>query len=288
MIFGLIPGYLFLFGKCGMPKLGIMGAGFGFSIGSWLLFFLILLQVHKQKIFQKFELFKKNHLRRTFGHLKKIFNIGWPISVQIGGELILFSLITIFFGWLGETALAARQIIVQTNSLFLMIPYGLGQAGAVLACQYVGRRNPIKVREAGNSAFFLGLLVSAISGIIYFCFPEKLCAMYLVGKEVHLDTVALASQLFLILAAMQFFDVLRTISANLLRCFYDTFYPMVVIVFFSLILSVPVCYALGFTFHFGACGILWGSVITFAISSIILMLRWNKKLKNYEKTLKAH
>ncbi len=114
----LITAYLLIFGKLGLPKLGVAGLGYAMAVQSWFSFILLMVLVRYDQVFKQFDLFNFR-VHKNWDYLKQMFKIGWPISVQISSEMLSMFVISIMIGWIGTTALAAGQIVNQI--LFLLI-----------------------------------------------------------------------------------------------------------------------------------------------------------------------
>lgn len=115
-IFMLLPGYALLFGKFGLPKIGMAGMAYASAFMSWMILILLIIYLLWQPQFKSYKLFAFTK-KSNFHYIKQLFQIGWPISVQFGAELACFVAYTIFMGWIGMQALAAAQIIMQLNMM---------------------------------------------------------------------------------------------------------------------------------------------------------------------------
>ena len=87
-------GYLLIFGKWGAPQLGIMGGGIAMLVACYCNLFLMLIIFVWHKSFKPFELFRYR-LHHEWEILRQVLQIGWPISVQMGGELLSFFFLSI-------------------------------------------------------------------------------------------------------------------------------------------------------------------------------------------------
>ena len=105
----IIGNYILIYGKLGMPEMGLLGAGISTlasRIMMVIVFAVIFFCTRRYHIYK--EGFLHNTLNRAdFLHLNKL---GWPIAMQMGMETASFSLSAIMVGWIGTTALAARAV----------------------------------------------------------------------------------------------------------------------------------------------------------------------------------
>lgn len=270
----LIPGYIFTFGKFGMPRIGIAAMGYA---NIFMNAVVIIISLSQFAIFQEYKKYQFFNLKNilTFKYTRELLSFGFFVSIQLGSEMIAFSVSTIFIGWIGEAALAAQQIVIQVNAILLMIPYGISQASSILVGQTLGARNYSAVRTIGITALTLGGICGVLLGLFYILCPKIIISLYLNphANEVA-NTVKIATILLAIAAFSQIFDIWRTIAAGTLRGLFDVKIPMFVSVFIGCLLSIPISYLLGFYFNLGAAGIRLGFVLSFFLGALILVRRF--------------
>lgn len=269
-------GYILMFGKFGLPKLGMKGMGYANACAFVIVDTIILLYFRFSKDLQKYKFFSKD--KKIFTHYSiEIFQIGWPITLMVAAELGIFSLATIFVGWLGESQLAAWQITLQINMVAFMFPMGIGQATTILISQEIGRKNYSTIRHLSYAGLLLGLICTLISCLIYFVAPKFLISFFLNLKNPTTNnTLYTAITLLYITAIMNIFDTIRSVGACALRGLKDTIIPMLIFVVLGCILSLPLGYILSFPLHLGAIGMRWSFVFAFCVGAVILLFRLHK------------
>lgn len=272
----LIPGYIFTFGKFGTPHLGIVAMGYANVFMNAVLLLISLSHFAFFKQYKKYQFFTLDKIF-AFKYTKELLNFGFFVSIQLGSEMIAFSISTIFIGWVSEAALAAQQIVMQMNAILLMIPYGISQASSILIGQATGGRNFNAIRVIGKTALILGGICGVLLGLFYVLCPKLIIALYLDPHSNSVaNTVKIATILLAIAAFSQIFDIWRTIAAGSLRGIFDVRIPMIVSVFIGCLLSVPISYILGFYFNLGAAGIRLGFVLSFFLGAVILIRRFQR------------
>ena len=269
-------GYTLIFGKFGFSAYRISGMGYANSISYVLIDAIIIGYLLLNKSFRKYNLLAWD-LKNNFHYLKEILNIGWPITLMMASELIIFSLSIIFIGWLGETSLAAQQISLQINLVAFMIPMGIGQASTILISQQLGRKNFHLVRPLGYTAMLLTLIATIITLLIYLYMPKLLIGLYInTHASFYAATINLAIMLLFVTGVMNIFDGIRCVAVSALRGLRDTITPMLIFVVLGAVLTLPSGYILAVTMHLGAVGYRYGFVIGFGIGAIILIHRFHK------------
>lgn len=274
-IFMLVPGYGLLFGKFGLPKVGMAGMAYANVFMAWAIFIFAIVYLAKP-CFKKYRIFTLVNPINTM-YLNRLFKIGYPISVQFGAELAAFSLLTIFIGWIGRPSLAAWQVVIQLNMLVIMIPYGIAQASGILIGQSIGCGHESRARVLGYAGLLLGGMFMCLVLVVYLFLPRMLVHFYLGatgGETSHIMHVAIL--LLAVGAFSQLFDGIRNIITGALRGFHDTKVPMYYSIVAIWIFGIPISYFLGFILGWGAVGISCGFLSGVFILTIILFRRFHE------------
>lgn len=275
----ILFGYALLFGKFGLPKIGIAGISLASLITYWGLFLLVIGYFYRQKQYAVFQLFKfqKKYNPDLYQYLRQIFFLGWPICLQLGALAFSFSFLTYMIGWLGKDALAAYQIASQCVGLAIMIPYGVAQASSVLVAQAVGAKKKFIDHLGFVGAACSAILVGLIS-LIYWLAPKTIIAIYLnLSDNANAQIITLAILLLMISGIIQIFDSIGVVITGALRGLHDTKIPMLITIAISWLFSIPLGYAFGFILHWGAVGLNLGFLFGSIIAAVILSMRFKHK-----------
>ncbi|WP_457600876.1 MATE family efflux transporter [Hydrogenivirga sp.] len=170
--------YCLIYGKFGLPKLGVQGAGWGIVL-SELLAFLIYLYLTRVK---------GRPFKLTFGVNRKLFlrflRIGTPTAVERAITSLSFNVFVGFLAHFGDKVLAAHQIGLRVESVSFMIGFGFMVASTVIAGQNYGAKNlpgliyGVKF-TAKLTAFLMGVL-----GVLLIAFPKYLTLPFSRDPEV--------------------------------------------------------------------------------------------------------
>ena len=269
-------GYVFIFGHFGMQALGVSGMGYASAATNAIMFIIILANLFfnaTYRPYRLFDFFKKDN----FVYLREVIKIGWPIAVMTAGELMIFAITIILYGWLGEVALAAQNIAIQLNIMAFMVTQGIGQAVMILISQELGAKQYGSVRNLGYAAMMIGVVAALLVLVIYAFTYKHLVNLYLdfSSPMVH-ATLKLAVPLLMLAGILNIFDFPRFIAVCSLRGLHDTVKPMLIFVGLGCVLSLPASYFLAFIMHFGALGMPWGFIIGYGVGSIILLHRFHR------------
>ncbi len=140
-----VANYALVFGKFGMPALGIIGSGLATTLAQTLMFAILVAASLIDPRMRRLSLFALPWLpaRREFFAL---WRLGLPIGAAIVAEVGVFSAATLVIGLLGRSALEAHTVALQIASLAFMVPLGLGQAATVRVGHAFGARDPPRFR----------------------------------------------------------------------------------------------------------------------------------------------
>lgn len=270
--------YGLIFGKWGLPALGIAGLGYAMAIQSWLVFLSLLVYFYFSEKFAVFGLFRWR-VKSNLHLLKKLFFVGWPISIQMAAELLAFFVVTLMAGWLGPIALSARQISLQYLMILVMITFSLTQAASILIGHAMGAKNYGEVKPLGDHAIVLAIMLSIIGLIIFVTLPKLLIAGFVnVHSPANQMLVHLTSLLLLIMGIGQLFDSVRNVATGALRGLFDTRFPMVISLFCLWGVAVPLGYFLAFNLHQGVIGLAIAFNIALITGAFIVWWRWRNRL----------
>lgn len=277
----LLTAYAGIFGKWGMPTLGV--AGLGYAIAAQYTFFFIFttLYFYFEKSFTQYNLFTYR-VHQNLSDFLSLFKIGWPISLQMGGEMLSILFSTIMVGWLGTIALAAVQVVNQYNFLIIIPIFALSQASGILIGHANGSEQFHEIKKLGNTTILLVLIITIIIGFLFILLPKNLASVYLdINNPANSQTLHLIAQLFLIVAFSQLFDGLRNISIGILRGLFDTRIPMYINLFIIWIVNIPLGYILAFKTNLGVIGIALGGMIGMILGAILMIYRWHSLNKKF-------
>lgn len=277
----LITAHTLIFGEWGFPKLGVAGLGYAIAV-QYTFFFLFSISVfYFGKSFKSFGLFKYR-VHHGLEHFVQMFKLGWPISVQMGGEMLSFFVGGLMIGWLGTTALAAYQVVNQYNFLVLVPIFSLSQASGILVGHACGAKQFQDIKKLGIASIALSLMASAVVAFGFLVFPMQLARAYInVNNPANVDTLKLMVLIFSVMAISQIFDGLRNIFIGLLRGLFDTRFPMIIGLLVIWAIGVPLSYFFAFTMHYGAVGIALGGAIGMFIGASVMVCRWVRLTSHY-------
>ncbi|BAY78287.1 multi-drug efflux transporter [Nostoc linckia NIES-25] len=279
-LLNIAANYVLMFGKLGLPALGLAGIGWASTLSLWSMFIALATYIHSQHRFTIYRIFHTS-FRYTFTQenwriIWQIFQVGLPIGGLVAVEGGLFTVVTFILGQIGTTPLAAHQIALQTASMSFQVALGISLATTVRVGQLVGEQDLVGVRLAGYVGITLGGLSMAIAGIIFWLLPKSVVSLYLdINNPSNQDVVNLAVKLLVVAAIFQIVDGVQVTAAGALRGLKDTRIPMLIGIFSYWGVGLSIGYALGIWLGYGAIGLWCGLAIGLASAAIILTWRFS-------------
>ncbi|MGL5312142.1 MAG: MATE family efflux transporter [Peptostreptococcaceae bacterium] len=242
-IVNVVFNYIFIFGKFGVPALGVTGAAVGTLIARMVEFIIILIYMlkYEKKIFYRPHMlkFKDKDL------LKDMIKYGMPV---ICNELLWgvgISIHAIILGHLSSDVVAANSIcnvIYQMSTSFIL---GVANASSVVMGKTVGAGNKEEAIAIKNKLLFIYLILGITTASVLLIIKNPVISMY----NIETTTKAIANKLMYVYAFHILFQAFTSpIIAGVLRGGGDTKFAAVVDVLF-LWLLLPVGFIVAFKFN---------------------------------------
>lgn len=262
-----------IFGRLGLPALGLVGGGIGSTL-TWLaLCGALVLVIQADRQFRRFHLFGhwwRFDRQRTLA----MVSLGWPIGVTMALEMGVFALAAYFMGWIGAPAVAAHAIALQIAALTFMVPLGLGQAATVRVGLALGRGDPQGVARAGWTALMMGVAFMGAMALVMWSIPHALITLFLGDVPRNAFVISLAVSFLRVAAAFQLVDGAQVIGAGMLRGLHDTRWPLVFALVGYWVVGLGIGAWLAFARDWKGVGIWVGLASGLAAVAALMLVRW--------------
>lgn len=266
--------YVLIYGKCGFPELGLLGAGIStlfariFTVAAMAAYFFLDRRLAKYR-----EGFRAACGDK--GAMSRIARLGAPISGQMAMETASFSVIVIIVGWLGTTALAAHQVMTTISQICYMMYIAVGSGAAILISSLNGQGLAKEVNMTARTAYAMTLALTVVCSGIVLAAIRPLSALFTDSPEV----ISLAVTLVLPFILYQFGDGMQICFSNCLRGIQQV-KPILPIAFTAyLLVSIPCSYLFGFVLDFGLKGIWFGYPVSLTLAGILYLAVFRRKQK---------
>ena len=176
IIVNCILDYGLIFGKLGLPEMGVAGAAIATVIARYAEMFIVVLWAvlnrHKHTYFKG--------IFRTFlvpRHLiKKYFITSMPLLINEGLWSIGVAMLAQAYSIRGLNVVAGQNIASTINNIFNIVFIAMGDAVAIIVGQYLGSGDMRKARDADNKiiafAIFSSIIIGAIMLVLAPIFPQ--------------------------------------------------------------------------------------------------------------------
>ena len=266
-ILNIIGNYTLIFGKFGMPALGVEGAAISTSIArgvSMVLLFVILFRKHIPSF--------PTRLFRPFPwiELKNLLKIGLPAA----GEEISYSgsqvVITFFINMLGNEALITRTYYWNMAFVLCVFSIAMGQGGAILIGHLVGERRVKTAYILGCYTRRVAIITAAsLSVVLAMCGGKVLS--WLTDNEA---IVSLGIIIMWVQVALEIGRAINIWATQALRATGDVNFQFYVGITVQWLVSVVLSYLLGVHWGFGLIA-MWASfALDENIRGLIFIYRW--------------
>ena len=151
--------YLLIFGKCGLPALGIQGAAIATLLSRVAEFLICLVCALRSRILP---LDRAAFLRPGWEMLRRFVKYSTPVILNETAWGLGNSLLTVILGYTDNSVemLAANAVMGNLNRLFLVVCFGLGAATAVMIGKAIGQgRSHREVMDLSRTLLVFTLLV---------------------------------------------------------------------------------------------------------------------------------
>lgn len=273
-LLNIIGNYILIYGKMGVPEMGVVGAGVSTLISRIVMvgiFLAVFLCKRSMKQYRE-GFFSLGWSRQL---VRRLTTLGTPIALEMGMETASFSLSIIMVGWLGTIALASHQVMSTISQFTFMVYYGLGAAVAVRTSYFHGQGDTTNTRHVVTAGLRLMVMLEILLGGIIFLLRKDIGSWFTDSAEVSASVLTLMLPFFI----YQFGDGLQINYANALRGIADV-KPLMVIAFIAFfVISLPVGYLCGFVMGYGLVGV-W-MAFPFGLTSAGIMMWWRfRKMMN--------
>ena len=264
--------YLLIYGKLGLPAMGVAGAGLATLIARVLMILLLLvILVRHAKYSTYIQLLSPREWELPL--FKKLLQLGIPTSAQMFFEVSAFSAASILMGMISKEAQAAHQLSINLASVTFMVCTGLAMTAMIRVGNQLGARDWEKLRLVGWSCIIQVILFMSICAIIFIIGNQWLPRLYTSDTEV----IKIAGWLLLYAAIFQIPDGVQVTALSALRGLQDVKVPAFLTIFCYWGLGIPVSYLLGIRLGMGVHGIWIGLISCLTVSALLMTIRFRRK-----------
>ncbi len=170
--------YALIYGKFGLPALGVEGAGWGIVLSETIAFFIYLyLTLLKKKPFSL-------TFRLDYGVLRSMLRVGTPTAVERAITTLSFNVFVGFLARFGDVVLASHQIGLRIEGISFMVGFGFMVASTVIAGQNFGAKNIKGMIYGVKFTAHMTALIMGVLGVVLIAFAKYLTLPFSRDEEV--------------------------------------------------------------------------------------------------------
>jgi MATE family multidrug resistance protein len=220
VLFNIPLSYALIFGRLGLPELGIVGAALGtvlsgvLSIAIYLAFYLN--PIHAERFMVTQSLAYEPALMRRY------LRLGLPSALELLVGMGTFNVFLLMFQSYGVAAGAAMAIVFNWDMLCFVPLMGLNIAIMSLTGRSVGAADVVRTGEVISAGFLIAVGYAATLAVTFVVFRDPLLAVFATPGDDFSAVLAIGSPMMVGMATYLVGDALILVSGGVLRGAGDT------------------------------------------------------------------
>lgn len=271
----VVLNYILIFGKFGMPELGVEGAAISSVVSRVLasvVFFWLLYQALEVRIEWA------DYYRLSKNYISKILKIGIPSALEQvlyqTNQIVLLYYVT----FIGAEALSARQYAVNISMFTYLFAMAIGMATAILVGRYVGAGE----KELAYSKVWFGVksaLIFTLSMVsIIILFREPFMRIFTDNEEI----IQIGASVLLLSILLETGRTINITIINSLRASGDAAYPVRIGFISMIVIGLSLGYLFVFVLDLGLVGVWLAIACDEWIRAVLVIFRWrSRKWESY-------
>ena len=211
--------YALIYGRWGMPEMGLLGAGVATISARIIALVVIWLAFRYMRRFEKYQ-----QGFRDFTGLGKdrrqVWTTSWPLMIQSGLECLLWTVGAVVVGWFGAVQLAAYQVINTIGQLAFMMFMSFGTAVTIRVANFAGVGDEAGAGRTARAGLHINLLLATAVCVLYIFSGHDMVHMFVAAAHDTADAAAVITSaygLILPLIVYQYMDATQVTMCNAIR-----------------------------------------------------------------------
>jgi MATE family multidrug resistance protein len=217
--------WMLVFGKFGLPELGIAGAAISTVIASLFSIVLFLSFYFAREHREQFRVLESFHFDARI--LRRYLRLGTPSGLESFMNTATFNLFLLMFQSYGIVQGASMAIVFNWDMLSFVPMIGLNIGVMSLIGRFVGAGDMARANQVISSGFIAALGYSGILAVVFLLFRVPLVELFASPGADFTEIRDLASQMMIGLTTYMMADAVILISGGALRGAGDTRWLMI-------------------------------------------------------------
>ena len=190
VLVNLTGNYLLIYGKCGLPCLGVRGAAIATVAARFVEMGYIVIWTHSHKEKNEWIIGAYKSLRVPKELAKKIIIKGTPLLLNEGLWSAGITVLNQSYAYRGLQVVAAMNICFTEVDVLNVVYLSLGSAVAILAGQLLGAGKLAEAKDFANKVLAFAIFIGAVVGVFMAALAGVFPRIYNTEEEVrHLATL---------------------------------------------------------------------------------------------------
>ena len=265
--------YIMIFGRFGLPTMGIKGAAYGTTLANIFGLGVLLWAYFSRFSRYQFGILKSFHF--DWAIMKKLIRYGLPAGIEIFFNQAAFTAMIMLFHATSPSVAVAATILFNWDLVSVVPLIGLGAGVTSLVGRYIGAKKPDIAQRSALSGVKSAWVYSIILWVLFFFFPAQLVDVF---QPAHIDPIFLearpmAIRMTQLISIYILLDAVTLVLAGALRGAGDTLFIMITFVSIHWVM-VLVVYIFLRVFELGAVASWFGAIASFMLIAVVLTLRF--------------
>ena len=269
-IIHVIGNYALIFGKFGMPALGVQGAAIS-SVGSRVIAVFVFIWLLYRVLEYRIEF--RYYITWSKEYVKKILHIGLPSAF----EQILYQACQIVFlyyvTYLGTEALAARQYATNISMFSYLFALAIGLGTSIIVGRLVGSGEKDEVYRQVWASLRRALVFTVILVALVMTFRYPLMRLFTENEEI----IQLGASVLLLSCLLETGRTFNMVIINSLRASGDAKFPVLMGAISMVMMSLPLGYFFVFVLDLGLVGVWLAIIMDEWTRAIVMSFRWKSR-----------
>ena len=276
-VLNILLNWVFIYGKCGAPEMGIIGAGTATLISRML---MPLLAIGYFALRSRYRAYTSllPAIKIGWADIRSLLKMGTPIAAQMLLESAAFVLTGVMMGWFDAIAISANQIAMTLGNAAFMIVVAVGTAVTIGVSHCYGARDARRMGLTAKASLHMVVLWNSFAALFFVSCNHLIPQLFTTNAEV----IQLASQMMIMVSLYQIFDGIQCVGIGILRGFQDVKIIPWISFLAYIALNLPVGYLCGFVLKLGPSGLFLGYLFGLGTSAIMFLARIRRKIKFFD------
>jgi multidrug resistance protein, MATE family len=273
MIVNIVLDYVLIFGKYGIPAMGIRGAAIATVTGGFTGLFILLFVYFGRKNRSEFNINESFRFDKVV--MRKLLYFGYPAGLELFMNFLAFTTAIFLFHSRGAIAATASTIMFNWDLISFIPLLGIEIAVTSLVGRYMGAGEPETAHRSAMSGIQTGIYYSIMILFLFLLIPEALVRIFHPEEvnDIFEQAVPVAKSMIRIAALYVLSEAVMVAIVGALRGAGDTHFTMLISVAGHW-MNVPLLYVMLHVFQLPVVAGWLAMILMFLSFCGILILRY--------------